>query len=135
MKKVTIDDRLRNNFRLRHALSVICYRRNGSVPKSEELLRFLPGYQCFVVPVEHGRGMTQVQGSFGFLIVIQPVTGRCMSHDVTVPASNPRFITELIEPVPQISLALDTWQVLFMAWQHFTNATSSGFYGSFFPND
>ena len=64
--------------------------------------------------------MTQVQGRLGLvLIVIQPVTGGCMSHDVTVPASNPRFITELIEPVPQISLALDNGRYCFMAWQHY----------------
>ena len=88
------------------------------------------------MPVKHGRGMTQVQGCLGLiLIVIQPVAGGSVAHAVAVPASNPRFIAELIEPVPQISLALDTWQVLFMAWQYFTNATSSGFYGSFFPND
>ena len=86
MKKVTIDDRLRNNFRLRHALSVICYRRNGLVPKSEEFLRFLPGYQCFVVPVEHGRGMTQVQGCFGFdLVKIEPVASGSVAHAVARP--------------------------------------------------
>ena len=102
---MTIDDRLRNNFRLRHALSVICYRRNGSVPKSEEFLRFLPGYQCFVVPVEHGRGMTQVQGSFGFvLIVIQPVTGRCMAHAVAWPASDAGSALETVHAAPEVEL-------------------------------
>ena len=61
-----------------------------AVPKLEELLRFLPGYQCFVVPVEHGRGMTQVQGSLGFvLVVIEPMAGRCMSHARCGPCSMP----------------------------------------------
>ena len=83
-------------------------------PQLEELLRFPARHQCLVVPVEHGRGMTQVECRLGLvLLVVQPMAGRCMVHAVARPREDTCLLPEAFHAAFEVELRPDKWPIAF----------------------